>query len=335
MRLLIGREPLNEAEIALHQQHADLASLRAAFLQTGEFKNLQIAADPSRAYAAPLFLLQPPADPSLLWRFAPPSLTEPVSQLCTAGQLTEPAFAEYCARLNMAASPHRKVWEFCYLVSAMQAKALLRPGIRALGFGVGEEPLPALLAKAGAIVLATDAPADLIRGQGWDTTNQHAAGLQALNHPAILPFDDLRRQVSFQPVDMNAIPTDLADFDVCWSSCALEHLGSLEHGLRFIENSLRTLRPGGYAIHTTEFNLSSNDATLEAPALSLFRKCDIEALASRLVAAGHEVAPLNFHPGDREIDRHIDLPPFALPHLKLLAAGFVTTSIGLIIRKAG
>jgi hypothetical protein len=65
-----------------------------------------------------------------------------------------------------------------------------------------------------------------------------------------------------------------------------------------------------------------------------FRKRDIEALASRLIAAGHEVAPLNFHPGEAEIDTYIDLPPYALPHLKLLAADYVTTSIGLIVRKS-
>lgn len=134
---------------------------------------------------------------------------------------------------------------------------------------------------------------------------------------------------------MNAIPADLRGFDLCWSACALEHLGSIAAGLAFIEASVATLRPGGLAIHTTEFNIGSNDATLDTPGLALFRRRDIEALLSGLLDAGHAVAPLSLHPGDRALDAHLDVPPFALPHLKLRLGGFEATSIGLIIRRGG
>ncbi|GGC72954.1 hypothetical protein GCM10011504_58030 [Siccirubricoccus deserti] len=334
-RLLIGRDPHDESETKFHLQHGSVEALRAAFFNTPEFDKLYLQHRRDRHYEAPLFLLQPPDDPAIPWHFASPVLAAPVSQLCTAAQFDEPAFAAWCERLDMVPSPHRKIWEFCFVAAAMEAAGVLRPGTRALGFGVGTEPLPALLASCGAMVVATDAPADLIADQGWASTGQHATGLRVLDRPRILPFEMLQAKVAFQPVDMNAIPGTLRGFDVCWSSCALEHLGSIEHGLRFIEESLRTLRPGGYAIHTTEFNLSSNHQTMEVPALSLFRKRDIEALATRLSAAGHHLLPLNFHPGDREVDAHIDLPPYAMPHLKLQVAQFVITSIGLIIRKAG
>jgi SAM-dependent methyltransferase len=338
-RLLIGREPRDDNETDFHLPHGSIDALRAAFLNTPEFEALHRqhrGENPGdRRYAAPLFLLQPPDAPAIPWRFSAPELAAPVSQLCTASQFEEPAFAAWCERLDIIPAAHRKIWEFCFVAAAMEATGVLRPGKRALGFGVGTEPLPALLASRGATVVATDAPIDLVADQGWASTGQHATGLQVLDRPRILPFDVLRKMVSFEAVDMNAIPETLRDFDVCWSSCALEHLGSIEHGLRFIEESLRSLRPGGYAIHTTEFNLSSNEKTFEVPGLSLFRKRDIEALATRLLAAGHQLLPLNFHPGDREVDAHIDLPPYAMPHLKLEVAGFVTTSIGLIIRKAG
>lgn len=101
------------------------------------------------------------------------------------------------------------------------------------------------------------------------------------------------------------------------------------------EQSLKTLRPGGLAVHTTEFNLSSNDATFEHPTLSLFRKRDIEDLYARLIAAGHKVWPLNLHPGTGPADAHIDLPPYGTPHLKLEVASYVTTSIGLVVEKGG
>jgi SAM-dependent methyltransferase len=141
------------------------------------------------------------------------------------------------------------------------------------------------------------------------------------------------RLVQFEPVDMNNIPPHLKNFDFCWSACCFEHLGSIEHGLNFVEQSLKTLRPGGLAVHTTEFNLSSNEATLEIPTLSLFRKRDIEALYGRLIAAGHKVWPLNLHPGTGPADEHIDLPPFGSPHLKVAVRAYATTSIGLVIEK--
>ena len=41
--------------------------------------------------------------------------------------------------------------------------------------------------------------------------------------------------VSLRHVDMNHVPADLAGrFDIVWSACALEHLGSIANGLRFM-----------------------------------------------------------------------------------------------------
>lgn len=333
IRLFLGREPRDEAEIALHRRHGSLDSLRTAFALTPEVRGFVQGLLPRQPYRAPLFLLEPPADPALDWRLAPPSLSDPVTQLCTGSQVEEPAYPEWCRALDLRPDPHRKVWEFAYIAAAMRKAGLLRPGLRALGFGVGQEPLPAFLAREGLSVLATDAPPEVVAGQGWDSTSQHASGLGSLARPNIIGFEQLRERVEFRHVDMNHIPADLHGFDLCWSACALEHLGSLEQGLRFIERSLDTLRPGGIAVHTTEFNLDSNDETLETPALSLFRRCDIEAFLSRMAAAGHRPWPLNLHPGAGELDSHIDLPPYALPHLKLLCSRVTTTSLGIVIEK--
>ncbi|WP_149536987.1 methyltransferase domain-containing protein [Siccirubricoccus phaeus] len=335
IRFFIGREPTDEAEVQFHRGHPSLESVRRAFSLTGEFQAYYESLQPaSAAYAAPLFLLEPPPA-GIPARFAPPSLNFPVSQLCTAAQLRGPAFASWCARLGLPPQEHRKIWEFCYVAAVADLQGMLQPGVKALGFGVGQEPLPALFARHGLQVLATDAPAELIAGQGWDSTGQHAQGLSGLERPGIVENAAFHRQVRFAPVDMNAIPAGLTGFDLCWSSCAFEHLGSLEHGLRFVEASLATLRPGGLAIHTTEFNLSSNEDTFEAANLCLYRKRDVEALMARLVAAGHAPLPLNFHPGAEKLDEHVDLPPYALPHLKLKVGRYVTTSIGLAIRKGG
>jgi hypothetical protein len=319
-RLLLGRDP-DRVELRTHRRHASPEALRKTLRPEG--------------YAAPLWLLAPPASPTVPWRLEPPRLSAPTSQLCTAGQFDEPDYAGWCATIGELPRPHRKQWEFCWILSVMRAADLIRSGTRMLGFGVGQEPLPSMLAANGVSVLATDAPPDLVNDMGWNSTSQHAAGLMQLYHLRLVDEASFRERVEFRPVDMNDIPRDLRGFDACWSSCCFEHLGSIDHGLDFVENSLETLRPGGLAVHTTEFNLGSNETTLETPGLSIFRRRDIERLLERLAARGHVVWPLNLHPGDAPLDAHIDVPPYALPHLKIEAEGQVTTSFGLVVQRGG
>jgi hypothetical protein len=333
IRLFLGRNPTNEAEIDLHAKHTTFDSLRIAFAETAEFQNFFLSILGKPEYCAPLFLLAPPVDARIHWHFRDPTLINPSSQLCTESQISDDIFRNWCRALDLIPNAHRKTWEFCYVAAVIEACGLLRPGARALGFGVGREPIPALLASRGVTVVATDAPTEIIQGQGWDTTGQHAVNIESLQRPAILPRDQLEKMIQFRAVDMNNIPDDLQNFDICWSSCSLEHLGSIEHGIQFFQNSLKTLKPGGLAVHTTEFNLSSNDTTFESPSLCFFRRRDIENLLSRLVDDGHEVFPINFHPGSGALDTYVDLPPYALPHLKLEVAKFVATSIGLAVRK--
>ena len=95
-----------------------------------------------------------------------------------------------------------------------------------------------------------------------------------------------------------------------------------------------TLKQGGVAIHTTEFNLSSNGHTLESRDLSLYRRRDIQELAERLMRAGYNVEPIDFDPGEALIDDYVDLPPYREePHLRLRIGEYDCTSIGLIISR--
>jgi SAM-dependent methyltransferase len=231
----------------------------------------------------------------------------------------------------------RKQWEYVYIAQALHERGLLAPGKRALGFGVGREPLPALFASFGCEVAATDQSLDGAVRAGWARTNEHSTDLNGLNDRGICTDRMFSTLVSFAEADMNAIPPAFdGGFDFCWSSCSLEHLGSLAHGAEFVKNAMKTLKPGGVAVHTTEFNLSSNDATFEHRDLSIYRRRDIEALCAELAAAGHKVGEIDFEPGQGFAETVVDLPPFGRgePHLRLRLDQFDCTSIGLVVERA-
>lgn len=264
-----------------------------------------------------------------------PSLRDPRSQACTQAQMEEPAYGYWCAAIGEVPRYHRKQWEFCYILQALARSGKLAPDMQGLGFGVGEEPLAALMAQRGVAVLATDLDHNSAAALGWVETDQHAANKAALNARALCSPEAFDRLVDFRVVDMNDIPADLSGrFDFCWSACALEHLGSIAHGLDFIERSIACLVPGGVAVHTTEFNCSSDDGTLDHASTVLFRQRDLQNLAKRLHANGHRMA-ITYDLGDQPLDRHVDIAPYSADrHLKLQIEKWVTTSFGLIIHKS-
>jgi len=254
---------------------------------------------------------------------------------CSQVMLESDNFQMWVERMKRQKSHmHRKLWEWSYIAQVLSERNLLNPGIRGLGFAVGQEPLAALFASCGCDILATDLDIHEEDGNRWIETNQHAVGLNVLNKSQICPDEIFNQRVSFRFVNMNKIDDDLKEFDFIWSSCFLEHLGSLEHGKNFIYNSIKCLRPGGYAVHTTEYNISSNDTTVVVGPSVIYRKRDIEEIRDNLHAQGHKIE-LNFKMGNKPFDSHVDLPPYKHDiHLRLELSGFICTSYGLIIQKA-
>ena len=261
----------------------------------------------------------------------------------TQADLTSDWAAHWANELQTGIIMHRKLWEWVYAMQAIWQHDLLTEGKRALGFGCGSEPMASYLAAHGVHVTVTDLPPDDQASQGWAATNQHATSLDTAFAPHLVSREQFDEHVSLRHVDMNAIPDDLVDYDLTWSICALEHLGSIEHGLRFVENAMRTLRPGGLAVHTTEFNFLDNENTVDNWPTVLFQRRHFEQLAARLRAQGHWVAELDFDVGDEPMDKFIDLPPYMNMwpsdpqgyHLKLAHDGFATTCFGLMIKKGG
>ena len=314
-RLLLGREPDEEGYRHyckwLESEGADLGLLALMIMDSDEFRSRH----------------RPPDGPESASRLH--------SQACTQAQIESPAFRYWAVRMHQSPGAlHRKLWEFCYIVQALHERGMLQAGRRGLGFAVGTEPLGALFASRGCSIVASDIGSEDTSAGDWISTNQHAVSTAQLNQSGICDPDQFAARVRFRVVDMRAIPDDLRGFDFLWSSCALEHLGNLQLGMDFVWNAMACLRPGGVAVHTTEFNCDSNDGTIDTGSGVVYRRRDLEDLAARLHSAGHEMEPLDFHLGDTEADRHVDEPPHrGMPHLKLRLGPYASTSFGFIIRK--
>lgn len=263
------------------------------------------------------------------------------SQLCTLESLASPNLLAWSRELRPMWDPdgtdpkpflvHRKMWEWLFLCEVLAERDMLRPGRRGLGFGVGREPLVATFAKRGCAILATDLPPAQAERAGWtEEGGEYASGPRGLNEHGLCPEDAFARLVTYRDVDMTALPSDLGTFDFTWSSCAFEHLGSLEAGMRFVTDQMRFVAPGGLSVHTTELNVSSATDTVSEGGTVLYRRCDLEELARRLRRAGYRIA-LDLSEGETPADRHVDVPPFSDTHLRTALGSFVTTSVALVI----
>jgi len=264
------------------------------------------------------------------------------SSLCTEATLRSENFLRWAETLRpawdhdesgVAVLTHRKLWEWLFIVQALFERGKLAPGMRGIGFGVGQDPLAALFADMGCQIVATDLDPESATNAGWADGVQYSTDLRQLNQYGICKERDFERLVSLRAVDMNHIPSDLRGFDFSWSACAFEHLGSIELGKRFITNQMRCLKSGGIGVHTTEYNVSSNDTTVDNGPTVIFRKRDIEELVLELHALGHGVE-LDLDAGSSEIDKHVDVQPYTDVHLKIMIGDYVATSIGLIVEKS-
>lgn len=256
------------------------------------------------------------------------------SCLCRSSDFNKPFFLSLVSKLKENHDYHRKIWEYVMVTHALEERGCLEEGKKGLGFAVGQEPLPAYFASRKAKILATDLDIKDSRSKEWGDTSQLLTSINILNQREICDSKLFKSNVEYKAVDMNKIPDDLENFDFTWSDCSFEHTGSIKSGLDFVLSQMKTLKSGGWAVHTTELNLTSNKNTIEKGITVLFRKRDIMSLVKELRRRGHYVAPISWKLDNSPYDKFIDYPPYQhLPHLKAKIGDFVTTSIMLIIQK--
>jgi len=223
----------------------------------------------------------------------------------------------------------RKYWEFIEILELLKSA-----GERGIGFGVGEEPMTSALAAMGKKVLATDIGANHSSSKDWDN-GQLAKSKESLYKPEIVDRDTFDKNVRFMELDMNNLsPIGDELFDLSFSCGSCEHIGGIHKTIEFLINQMKLLKPGGIAVHTTEYNLDSNDDTVNAHNICLLRKQDIDTLKQRIEAQGDLFYDVDYSTGDEPEDLHIDEPPHKFhQHLKLRNLGFVHTSILLVMQK--
>jgi hypothetical protein len=256
------------------------------------------------------------------------------SSLCRMEDLEHPRYHRLCRQaLDREPILHRKQWEFIYIIEKLRLNNCLREGAKGLGFGVGTEPLASYFVSQGCTILATDAP-DYVVDQGWKQTAQHATQIENIWYPRLVDEQLFKDRCSFLPLNMNIYADIPEGFDFHWSSCVIEHLGGIRQAIDFLLESVQRLAPGGVAVHTTEFNLSSDVDTIDQPGTCILRGSDVNQLVTTIEERGFEMDPVILDPGQHPYNFHVDVPPYrSAVHLRLQLENFASTSLGLIIRK--
>ena len=143
----------------------------------------------------------------------------------------------------------RKLWEWEFIAQAAAAHGLLDGRRAALGIAVGTEPLIFFFARHARAVTATDLYA---ADSAWGTARLE--NLEAVL--GLSPFPYPQERIQLRNADMRALPFDDQQFDFCWSCSSIEHVDNLAQIVAVYNEIARVLKPGGYAILTTEFCLT-------------------------------------------------------------------------------
>lgn len=334
---------------------------------TGELaRDLQIMKANIKALAWQVERLESP--PSLEWTPLKEAVkvntspVQPTCRLCSSQDIYSPWHRQLSASLRSSNYKLRKIWEWTYTIQVLYDQGFLQQGSSGLGFGCGTEPLASCFANFVDELLITDAPPHIIEGKGWSDTNQHTANLEQAKHEWLATRESMDRTMKFEFADMNNISRDYFDrFSFVWSSCALEHLGSKQLGLTFIVQSAQCLKPGGLAVHTTEFDLSG-ESTIDHWETVLFNADDFQiTLKSMLDGLNNdgsgrrfELCPFDLQRGTAFLDGYVDIPPYSYhkglndsfqpvsppktaqypyPQVNLSVDGFPCTSIAILVRR--
>jgi len=191
-----------------------------------------------------------------------------------------------------------------------------------------------MYAALGPTIEATD----LFAGETaefWKGSAEYTVSRDALFRENMIDRDEFDRRVSFYNADMNDLNQfERGAYDFIWSSCAVEHVGSLDKAATFLKGANELLKPGGVSVHTTEINISSLDTLFDDGNIVIFRDNDLRRLDRDMRSQRGCIENLDLDPGSEVLDVAYSVPPYDKgAHVKLELCGHVSTSVLLICRK--
>jgi len=215
-----------------------------------------------------------------------------------ASKFSEAMPTDYIQRHNL-----RKWWEWEYIAECADLCGHLHETQRAVGLGVGCEPLTFYFSRFCRSVLATD-----LYSTHTIWKEARVDDCEAIYSSSPITFP--RERVEVKNADMRSLPIPDGGVDFAWSCSSIEHVPTLKDLLDVFRELARVLRIGGHAILTTEFCLT--DAPYILPGVNaldvqLFQKMIIATDAFEIV--GQVNLDYNWaHPGNSARPRRY-VPP--------------------------
>ena len=262
-----------------------------------------------------------------------PSKVDYSAGVLSQEQVLSPDFHYWISQLRLPLLINRKYWEYFVLLhQSFLAGLFERSSSHVIGFGVGNEPIPAYFASQKVRVTATD----YIEGpsaEAWSGTNE-LLNFEKLIRPDICSTAMFNSFITVQSVDMNNIPIQFHNkYDLCYSLCSLGHIGGFSYSRQFILESLNVLKPGGVAIHTFEMDLD-NGERYEHPDHTIFLKADVISIIAEVKSMGFKVERHALEQGNGYLENYLDQYPFgSSPHLFLDLNGHRSLPTVLVIKK--
>lgn len=179
-------------------------------------------------------------------------------KLCKVADVADwqnPDFQATAALLKLTGK-NRKAWEFIHVYTGLKQLGCLHENARALGLGVGREPLVYALTNTCKEVVATD----LYNSNTWSTASMSPTEVYNKNRFSYNP-----ERLTVRHMDMTNIEFPDNSFDFIWSCCAIEHVNNFRDLHKVYQEIHRVLKPGGIAALTTETN--KTDCPLYEPNL--------------------------------------------------------------------
>ncbi|KFI23337.1 class I SAM-dependent methyltransferase [Nitrosococcus oceani] len=178
----------------------------------------------------------------------------PLNCLGDAAEVSGGDVYEFAKIIPLEYGPRRRLrkwWEWNYIAECAELLGYLSEDNKALGLGVGKEPLIFFFARHCQKVLATDLYSSDTR---W--THARVASTNKIFDSSPISFQ--RERVQIESADMRSVPASDASYNFIWSTSSIEHVPTLKDLVKIFNECARILKVGGHAILTTEFCLSES-----------------------------------------------------------------------------